>query len=130
MSEQVISHATVVSKNSNQLIVDFESMKAEFANKLLLIQQGMVVNQQRLEENNQTVLQKMNDLWDQIEVVQKRVGEIADETEMRDEEYSRDLNQLLKNDRITRILMISGISISGITLLTILFPYIRPLFIR
>ena len=112
LTEQVISHATLVSKNSDKLLVNFGD------------------TQEKLEANRQVSLQKMDEVKKGLDSIQLQLDEIANKTKKRDEEFSQQFNNLAKNSSTTRILGIFSLMASLAILCLNIYLIIRTIIIR
>lgn len=120
MSEKVIDYASVVSKNSDQLLTDFGVTQEEISTQHSAIRESLLESQEKTE----AVMQKTVELSNMIEAIQGKINEISDESKKREERLSR---LLTKNGWITWMFVIFCLFISTITLIVVLFPYLQKL---
>jgi len=120
MSEKVIFHVSVVSKNSDQLLTDFGITQEQIPTQHSAIRESLLESQEKTE----SVMQKTVELGSMIETIQKKIIELSDESKKREERLSRILT---KNGWITWMLVIFCLFISTITLIVVLFPYLQKL---
>ena len=103
---------TTASQNSSQLLSEFGAAQVN------------------IEEINKGWVQRISEIGGLILVLQNQMGEIAEETKKRDEEIMQVMNQVIKNNRVSQIIIICSLSISVIAFIGILLIYFRVIAFR